>query len=144
MSSLNLLRKNTLNITNLIISNILDRKTDVLEIQKLKGFSSKELIHKTTRFKNFDFVRELFVFQSLDRLNQLSVKEVLSLSLLIESQAGNSDDYPCWSSGVHLAQKPNSILQQINPILLASTFKTSYDALPLNEEFKELFKDLIT
>ena len=134
MQELALLRKNTLNITEKIISLFNERRPLVRKIQSLKNNQAK--------YKNFDPVREDILFKSLSELKNLSFKELLSISLLIESQAFGEDDYPQWSSGIHLTAKPNSITEQINPILLASTFKTSYDALPLNIEYKELLLSL--
>jgi chorismate mutase len=132
MENIESLRKDVLSLTNNIVKSILSRKKSVKLIQELK--------EQKIFFKNFDPTREVTVFEKVEELKSLSLKEVMCLSLMIESQAGSKDQYPQWSSGEHLSNKPIDISQQINPILLASTFKTRYDALPLNLEFKALLE----
>jgi chorismate mutase len=117
--------------TQNIVSLILSRKNIVTKIQSLKNSEQK--------FENFDISREVFVFANLKDLSTLSFHELLSLSLLIEGQAGSCEGrYPAWSKGEHLdLSAPTSIEQQINPILLATAQSKSYDSLPLNVEFKQ-------
>jgi chorismate mutase len=130
MQKIESLRQDVLTLTNTIIESLLERKSHVSCIQDLK--------EKAEGFKNFDPSREIIVFKNINGIDKLSLKEILSLSLVIEDHASSGEFYPEWSAGVHLASNPTDISHQINPILLASTFKTRYDSLPLNLEFKTL------
>jgi len=135
MEELNSLRKEAFVISENLIQCILKRRPIVLKIQSQKV--------KKDSFQNFDPNREVLLFNSLKDIDSLTLEELLSISLIIESQAGTAVEYPKWSRGIHLTAKPNNISEQINPILLASTFKNSYDALPLNIEYKELLVRLL-
>lgn len=136
MKELDLIRQDVLLLTQEIIEKIQVRKNSVAKIQELKP--------EQKTFKNFSPQREVFVFEQLKALEMLTLKEILSLSLLIESHAEQKGDYPKWSEGCHLRLKPQDISHQINPILLASTFKSRYDALPLNLEFEELLNKYLS
>jgi chorismate mutase len=131
MSELESNRAQLLLKTQRIVSLILGRKNLVTKIQNLKNTDNE--------FENFDLVREVFVFQNLKDVSTLSFHELLSLSLLIEGQAGSNEGrYPAWSRGEHLEPSAlTSIEQQINPILLATAQSKSYDSLPLKVEIKQ-------
>lgn len=144
MLELDSLRSNVLNLSNQILDLIIKRKKQVSLIQTLK-LSEKDrkalTFSQNRNFQNFDPEREKIVFNSLEVKSDLTLKEVFALSLLIESQAGESTTYPSWSTGVHIEGEVRDISHQINPILLASTFKNSYDALPLRGDFKEILEN---
>lgn len=118
-----------------IISELEKRRKLVKKIQKNKDFKPE--------FKNFDPIREKFLFNSLkNELNSYSIKDLLIISLIIESHAGDSAEYPYWSSQIHLSSKSDCLSAQINPILLATFYKSSYDALQINRKFTKLINPL--
>jgi chorismate mutase len=136
MQKLNVLRDELQSLTTDLLTKINSRKNLVTKIQKEKT--------TTGEFKNFDLQREVALFNSLsDQLVTYSVKELFILSLLIENQAGGEFDYPSWSSQVHIEIAQTSIINQINPILLATFQKSRYDALQLNEKFKQILNPLL-
>jgi len=118
-----------------IISELEKRRRLVEKLQKNKDFKPE--------FKNFDPIREKLLFNSLkNELNSYSIKDLLIISLIIESQAGDSTEYPSWSCQVHLNSKSQCLSAQINPILLATFYKSSYDALQINTKFSKLINPL--
>lgn len=64
-----------------------------------------------------------------------SLKEVLSLSLLVESHASSVSSYPLWSQRVHLKKYHFELFEQINPIMLLNFDKTLFKKLDFNASF---------
>jgi len=123
-------------ITNTILNSIVQRSKLVARIQKEK--------QKIDEYNNFDLEREKIVFNEMIlKISNFPEKEVLGISLLIESQANQYGHYPEWSKGEHLSSSPKNLSEMINPILLARYNKTSYDLLPINEKFKEILNPVM-
>lgn len=142
--TLDSLREESRVITESIIDLLVKRKLVVDQIQVAKKTSGQPL--NKNEFKNFDPQREFVLFESLaHKLKKLSYKELLILSLMIESHASGVEEkaYPAWSELVHLETNTITLNSQINPILLATLHKDSYDALPLNDKFKEIINPLL-
>jgi hypothetical protein len=62
---------------------------------------------------------------------------------MIETQAGFELEYPAWSSQVHIDKKGSSLAAQINPVLLATFQKSSYNNLQFNEKFQKILNPLL-
>lgn len=110
------------------------RKELVTTIQSIK--------ETTTQYYCFDpdFEFSLFSLNS-DVLSKLSIKELLSYSLILEDHAlVDENSYPEWTQLVHLSEKSHELYFRINPILLAVIHKNLYDQLPLNDEFKSMLE----
>ena len=125
------LRENLRVLTAQILTLIEKRKMIVKEIQSLKDDNSE--------YSNFNPEQEKNVFQSLkDQLKNLSLRELLIVSLMIEEHATtNASSYPAWSEGEHV-DHIEGLICQINPILLAVVNKDLYYAISLNNKFKKL------
>lgn len=131
MSELENHRKELVSITDQILNLISERREVVSKLQKSKNTSGE--------FAFFDLERELIVFKNIkDKLKTFSKRELLAISLLIESQADINDQYPSWSMRIHLEKYSQTIEEMINPILLAHVDKNSYDSLQFNTKFKEI------
>jgi len=99
-------------------------------IQKEKGPDLKS---------HYDAQREKALFQELlPELKKLSLKELASFSLLMESQAQAPSKYPAWSEGVHLVGPNLGIQSLINPLLLKVTHPEHFKTLKLKTEFSFL------
>lgn len=134
MSSLDQKRSELKLITDNIFSSLEKRKCLVKQIQSLKN--------ETKEFINFDPIQEKKIFaQFQNTLQNMSVQELLMVSLMIESHATSTPgSYPSWSSGIHV-EKSDGIVTLINPILLAVTNKDLYDQLQLDAKFKALCEE---
>jgi len=125
------LRSDLFELTSTLISMINSRRDIVSSIQENK---------KTLNLGAFDVVREKTIFTNLKpKLVDFSNKELLALSLMIESQAG--DLYPHWSEGEHLNEAAALIEQQINPVLLLILNPASFKMLDLKREYKEIINE---
>ncbi len=83
----------------------------------------------------FDPVREEVIFSlHKDELEKCSIKEILSFSLLMESQAG--ENYPAWSKRIHLKSFEGKLYEQINPLLLKIIRPLEYQKLELKESYQ--------
>ena len=132
---LELFRAQLLKINLDLIHLIKERRTTVHQIQNLKL--------RTTKFPYFDAEREKKIYiQFASELTKLTLKELFSFSLLIESNADPLDDrsYPHFSQGDHLAQKNKQLKlhEQINPILLSIYDANLYKQVELDSYFKNL------
>lgn len=122
------LRKDLMTLTRSIVDDLEERKKIVKEIQDFKN---------TNTLLIYDFQREKEVFTALkEQLRQCSLKDLLILSLIIESHAGES--YPQWSESIHLNSHRNKIIEKINPLLLLLLEPTEFKMLDLKSEFKDL------
>lgn len=125
------LRSELISITNNIISLISKRKQLVAKIQEIK---------QTENLNTFIPSREAEVYKLLEsELKNFSDKELLSISLLIEEQAG--ENYPQWSEGVHLEIMTNNVIDLINPLMLLILRPTSFKMLTLKKEYHELINE---
>jgi chorismate mutase len=105
-----------------------ERRSVVTQIKQIK---------KTQMKKPFDQEREEAFFKKCqEKLNEFSLPELLSYSLLMEAHAG--DDYPKWSSRVHLENIDNELHEQINPLILKIIRPKLFESLVLNKSYSEL------
>lgn len=134
MKELESMRESLSKLSQDLLKSILKRKEIVKDIQQLKDQSEK--------FYAFDGEQERKLFVKFkNALSQLSLKELLAYSLLIEDHACvEVGAYPQWSQGIHLESNQTSLSGMVNPILLATIYKDEYDKLPLNDEFKKLLE----
>jgi chorismate mutase len=129
---LELHRANVLKINLDLIHLIKERRQVVNQIQSIKI--------KEGNFPYFDVEREKKLYAQLsNELIKLTLKEIFSLSLLVESQADpdNDQSYPHFSNGDHLLdpKKPLELFEQINPILLYYYDPKYYQQLKLKPFF---------
>lgn len=113
-----------------------ERRALSLKIQELKGHSGL--------YAHFDPEREKMIFsQQLSQFQNLTLKELLAFSVLMEDQAMAMapGSYPSWFSGVHVENFTHELYQHINPILLSVTHNELFKRLKFSSEFAFL-KDL--
>jgi len=135
-SNLAQLREALIHLNSQLCMVISERRTISLKIQELKKGHG--------RFSHFDPEREILVFGLLKNdLEQLSLKELLSFSLIMEDQAMAlaPGSYPQWSSGTHLESPNLDAAHQVNPLLLKVTHPDLFSRLNLLADFRFL-KDL--
>lgn len=97
-----------------------------------------------TAFKFYSPDREREVFQTFKlEIQETSLKELLALSLLMESHAqfDSEEHYPSWSRGVHLEKAAKGLIGLINPLLLQIYNDELFNSLDLGENFKKLLLD---
>ena len=132
-SSLVELRKSLAQMNTELYKKIKERRSICLQIQHLKqpaaGFS----------FYDPDREKKLFT-EHLAVLNELSLKEILAFSLIMEDQAQTlgSGSYPSWSEFVHLDAAETNLVHMINPLLVKVRFPELFSKLNLNTEFNFL------
>lgn len=133
-SDINQIRSQLMDLNRMMLSVWQQRKKRVHEIQNLK--TAKPLL---AEFKHYDPHQEWNLFLGLSRpLKQLSQRELLSLSLLMEDHASAPGLYPEWSRGIHLKSFKSELNQMINPLLIKLIDPKIYTALPLKESFNFL------
>lgn len=114
---------------------------------------------RKSQIDHFDYLREHVLFKKMQSdLKKLSVQELLSFSLLIESHAVNQkeSEYPRWSMKTHInldekqinkkkikfCIEENScdfeILLLINPILIKYARKSWVKYLPLKDDYSRI------
>ena len=96
-----------------------------------------ELVTKIQAQKqqSYDPKQESKVFDH-PSLKEFSPKELLAISLLIEAHAG--EQYPSFSEQIHLEEKQESLLAQINPLLLQKIFPIQAKKFPLKSKYFNL------
>lgn len=109
-----------------------------LILKKRKEISRKiQALKKTS--SSLDIRRELTLFSEAKAdLLSLSDKELLSFSLIMESQAG--ENYPSWSTGIHLQDKSSCITEMINPFLLKILGRLGEVEKSLNDEYLSMIQ----
>ncbi|MFP5492235.1 MAG: chorismate mutase [Bacteriovoracia bacterium] len=126
------LRANLTEINQKLLTTIKERRALVHEIQQCKESTQNP-------FSSYDSARESELFARMRHdLLELSDSELLAFSILMEAQAGAPERYPAWSSGVHLLEAPQSVMHQLNPLLVKLLSPTSFDALKLTTHFSFL------
>lgn len=117
--------------TNDSLFNVLKKRESIVyEIQKIKINNNKNI---------FDKDREVQLFKSdSSRLATLNLNELLIYSLIIENDANKyNDSYPKWSKKEHLnSSSHDSVIEMVNPLLLALFDKKSYSSLNIKKEFQ--------
>ena len=90
------------------------------------------------RFSHYDPDREKEIFQLLQlQLAQVSLKELLAFSLIMEDQAMAlaPGSYPAWSQKVHLIDPKGDLTEMINPLMLKISHPDFFNRLVLSGEF---------
>jgi chorismate mutase len=143
ISQIQSLRFEIAKINNNILTLILERK-NILNLM----IKNKENETSNNFYPFYDCEREWDVFKEHHLLlRQMSLKEALAFSLVMEEQISTEDKnlYPQWSEKIHLNKTHlNLIPEMINPLLLyhvdpiayfqlhlAPWVKTSFAALPI-------------
>lgn len=136
-------RKKLQSHTDIFFSWLEERQDLVSDIRNLKY---QEIETKTKNEKRmYDPQREYDIFFAPafhQNIQALSLKEVLALSLIIESQAQeflDDDSYPEWSLAKHVDKGADKISHLINPLLLKSHSIEFFQKLPLKKEFHFLY-----
>jgi hypothetical protein len=110
-----------------------ERRSIAIKIQDMKGYGG--------RFSNFSPEREVEVFKLfIDELSALSLKELLSFSLIMEDHAAAlaPGGYPAWSSFIHLGNHSHELHEMINPLMLKFSHPNIFNKLTLSLEFSFL------
>lgn len=110
-----------------------ERRALCLKVQELKNPNHS--------YPHYDPEREKTLFYELSHeLKNLSLKELLAFSLIMEDQAMAMapGSYPAWSQKIHLVMKNDEIQSQINPLLLKFCKPTIFQTLELSSEFNFL------
>lgn len=110
-----------------------ERRAICIKIQEFKVSGEK--------YSHYDPAREKEVFTLLkDELKELSIKELLAFSLVMEDQAQAfaPGAYPSWSQGIHLTQSDRELVEMINPLLIKVTHPELFARLSLVAEFQFL------
>lgn len=112
---------------------ISERRALCLKIQEFK--------QNQGTYSHYDPIREKEVFELLNSsFKELSLKELLSFSLIMEDQAMAMapGSYPSWSQGIHLTESHRDLVEMINPLLLKVSRPDLFSKLNLSVEFKFL------
>jgi chorismate mutase len=112
---------------------IKERRAMTLRIQEFKETSG--------RYSHYDPDREKEMFTLfLDKLKQLSLKELLAFSLVMEdhAMAMAPGSYPSWSASLHLQNPGREFHEMVNPLMLRFARPELFNRLVLNQEFSFL------
>lgn len=107
-----------------------DRRKLCISIQGIK--------EQKGHFSHYDPERERTVFgQFATQLKELSIRELLSFSLVMEdhAQAMAPGSYPNWSLRIHLAQPGLELFEMINPLMLKTAHPEIFKRLKLQPDF---------
>jgi hypothetical protein len=121
---------------------------DLIKIRsKLVATIQNQKTISSNLYPHFDFDREWILFAELaSTLKGLSIRELLAISLLIESHAGaEHNKYPAWSYTVHLKHKndQSDLHQLINPIMIFYFDRELFKKLVLHADFSSQFERAI-
>lgn len=128
-------REALLQLNSEILISIQERRRICLKIQELKTPSGP--------YPHFEPNRELEVFElQKEHFVKLSMKELLSFSLLMEDQAMAMapGSYPSWSQKVHILSPGKDLFEMINPLLLKVSHPEIFYRLEFVPEF-DFLKD---
>lgn len=109
---------------------ILERRKVCLKVQEFK--------EQRGRYSHYDPEREKVVFnQFKDQFGELSMRELLAFSLIMEDQAQAfaPGAYPTWSLRTHLRNSKQDIFEMINPMLLKIVHPEIFEKLQLHPDF---------
>lgn len=112
---------------------IAERRNLTVKIQEFKD--------STGRYSHFDPEREKEIFSLFQaQLKNLSIKELLSFSLIMEDHATAMapGSYPAWSNSIHIASPNRELHEMINPLMLKSARPEFFNRLTLSQEFSFL------
>lgn len=108
------------------------RHAIALQIQKEKISEERDC---------YDPMREFILYQRFEKeLKALSEKELLSISLIIESQAQSCHEgaYPAWSKRSHLKSNRGTLVEMVNPMLLFFYDENIFNSLDLRDELRQV------
>lgn len=129
-SNLERYRESLLQLNSEILISIQERRRICLKIQELKSTQGP--------YPHYDPQRELDIFElQKEHFIKLSLKELLSFSLLMEDQAMAlaPGSYPSWSTKIHLSQKAGELFEMINPLLLKVSHPEIFNRLEFTPDF---------
>jgi chorismate mutase len=126
------LRESLAELNLKLFADIKERRFLVNEIQQSKASPKVD-------FSSYDSARENELFAHMrHELNELNERELLAFSLLMEAHAGAPEQYPAWSSGVHLLEAPQAVIHKLNPLIVKLLWPATFDALKLTTHFSFL------
>ncbi len=134
-SKLSQLRETLAQANSELFLTILERRKVCVKIQEYK--EQKGL------YAHYDPEREKTIFQQFQsELKELTAKEMLAFSLIMEDQAQAfaPGAYPSWSQRVHLKEPMTEIHGMINPLLLKLVHPQLFAKLQFSHDF-EFLKD---
>jgi chorismate mutase len=140
MNNLDNFRNELEAVNSSILQSIKKRRLLVKEIAVLKSYSSPII----EQYLNYSPNREWELYnRSVGLLHALSIKELLSFSLLIEDHAGVREGiYPAWSSLDHLTDGSDcNLISMINPLLIALLFPDKLRELSLIDWFQDILQE---
>jgi len=112
---------------------ITERRNLTMKIQEYKDSMG--------RYPHYDPEQEkrLFLLYE-DQLRKLSIKELLSFSLIMEDQAMAMapGSYPVWSEFTHVLTPTKELYEMINPLLIKIARPDFFNRLTLSGEFSFL------
>lgn len=129
-SNLERYRESLLQLNSEILISMQERRRICLKIQESKSIQGP--------YPHYDPSRELEIFElQKEHFLKLSMKELLSFSLMMEDQAMAlaPGSYPSWSQKVHLARPSNELFEMINPLLLKVSHPEIFNRLDFSHEF---------
>lgn len=136
IKKLHQLRQELLATNEKLIKSMLLRKEQVHAIQEIKVSGGKNIFCPEREFELFTALKT--------QLCDLSLRELLSLSLIIEEDAcsfsNTKNIYPAWSEGEHLQIAPTKLFEQINPIMLKVIKPMLFKELKLKAHFDFIYK----
>lgn len=113
--------------------NLAERRKLCIGIQEFK--------EQTGRFSHYDPERENLVLKQFeDQLSNLSLRELLSFSLIMEDHAVAMapGSYPSWSLRSHLETPSGEFFEMINPLMLKRFHPELFKRLNFQLEFSFL------
>lgn len=129
-SNLERYRESLLQLNSEILISIQERRRICLKIQELKSSEGA--------YPHFDPAREISIFElQKEHFLKLSLKELLSFSLMMEDQAMAlaPGSYPSWSMKIHLSQQVGELFEMINPLLLKVSHPEIFNRLEFKPDF---------
>lgn len=111
-----------------------ERRKISVRIQQLKN-------GETGKYSHYDPERERELFKQFESsLKELTIKELLAFSLIMEDQACAMAPgaYPSWSTGTHLLESERDLFQMMNPMLLKVSHLDLFLKLHLSQDFSFL------
>jgi chorismate mutase len=132
-SELSQLREALAHLNSEFFLTVAERRSLCVRIQEFKTSGGK--------YSHFDPERELEVFNLFkSQLKNLSIKELVAFSLIMEDQAMAMapGSYPSWSNMTHLTGRKNELYEMVNPLMLKVSRPEFFNLLTLSSEFSFL------
>jgi chorismate mutase len=129
-SNLAQLREALAQLNSEFLLSVTERRSICLKIQEFKDNEG--------RYSHYDPNREKEVFQLLSpHFKELSLKELLAFSLIMEDQAMAMapGSYPSWSQMIHVQEGKRDLSEMINPLLLKMSHPELFSKLKLSTDF---------